>query len=142
MARERQGQMANNSRGPLLTTFAVLFAVLAISNFSKPLHLDPNAGFVFFGMKTNGLANVILGPAFGLMLILYAVGIWRMRRWVMPIAGGYAGYVILNLLLFSIRNVGSRNQASAGFMLVYIVIAVGVSAGSAILLYRRRAELA
>jgi len=122
--------------------FAVLFTVLAISNFSKPFHLDPNAGFVFFGMKTNGLANAILGPAFGLMLIFYAAGIWRMRRWVMLIADAYALYVILNLLLFSIRSAASRNQASAGFMLVYIAIAVGVSSGSAILLYRRRAELA
>ena len=75
------------------------------------------------------------------MLIFYAVGIWRMRRWVMPIAGAYAAYVIVNLLLFSIRDSGSRNQSSAGFMLVYIAIAIGVSSGSAILLYRRRAEL-
>jgi hypothetical protein len=133
--------MANNSRGPLLTTSAVLFTVLAISNFSKPFHLDPNAGFVFFGMKTHGLANAILGPAFGLILIFYALGIWRMRRWVIPIAVAYAAYVIVNLLLFSIRDSGSRNQSSAGFMLVYIAIAIGVSSGSAILLYRRRAEL-
>jgi hypothetical protein len=53
------------SRGPVLTTFAVLFAILALSNFLKPFHLDPNAGFVFFGMKTHGIANAILGPAFG-----------------------------------------------------------------------------
>jgi hypothetical protein len=134
--------MANNSRGWLLTTFAVLFTVLAISNLSKPFHLDPNAGFVFFGMKTHGLANAILGPAFGLILILYSVGIWRMRRWVMPIAVAYALYVIVNLLLFGVRNSGSSNQSSPGFMLIYIAIAVGVSSGSAILLYRRRSQLA
>jgi hypothetical protein len=56
--------MTESSRGPVLTTFAVLFAILAISNFLKPFHLDPNAGFVFFGMKTHGVANAILGPAF------------------------------------------------------------------------------
>jgi hypothetical protein len=134
--------MANNSRGWLLTTFAVLFTVLAISNLSKPFHLDPNAGFVFFGMKTHGLANAILGPAFGLILILYSVGIWRMRRWVMPIAVAYALYVIVNLLLFGVRNSGSSNRSSPGFMLIYIAIAVGVSSGSAILLYRRRSQLA
>jgi hypothetical protein len=134
------GQTVNKSRGPVLTTCAVLFAILAISNFSKPFHLDPNAGFVFFGMKTHGLANAILGPVFGLILIVYVIGIWRMRRWVLPIAGAYAAYVIVNLLLFSIRNAGSRNQPGAS-MLVYIAIAVGVSGGGAILLYRRRAEL-
>ena len=133
--------MTDKSRGPLLTTFAVLFSILALSNFSKPFHLDPNAGFMFFGMKTHGLANAILGPAFGLMLVIYAVGIWRMRRWVLPIACAYAAYVILNLLLYSIRNAGLHNQPSSLFMLGYIVIAIGVSAGSAILLYMRRSEL-
>jgi hypothetical protein len=133
--------MAERSRGSLLTTFAILFAILALSNFLKPFHLDPNAGFVFFGVKTHGLANAMLGPLFGLILITYAVGIWRMRRWVLPIAGAYAVYVILNLLLYSIRNAGSQNQPSRAFMLAYIAIAIGVSAGSAIVLYRRHTEL-
>jgi uncharacterized membrane protein (DUF2068 family) len=129
------------SRGAVLTTFAVLFAILAVSNFSKPFHLDPNAGFMFFGMKTHGIANAILGPAFGVMLIVYAVGIWRMRRWVLPIACAYAAYVILNLLLYTLRNAGTPKMPSAVFMLVYTVIAIGVSSGSAILLYWRRSEL-
>jgi len=125
----------------MLTTFAVLFAMLAVSNLSKPFHLNPNVGFVFFGGKTNGIANAILGPVFGLMLIVYAIGIWRMRRWVLPIAYAYAAYVILNLLLYTIRNAGSADQPSARFMLGYMAIAIGVSAGSAILLHRRRSEL-
>jgi hypothetical protein len=133
--------MKEPSRGPLLTTFAVLFAILALSNFLKPLHLDPNAGFVFFGMKTHGIANAILGPAFGALLAAYAIGIWRMRRWVLPIAYAYAGYVILNLLLFTIRNARSSGAQSPAFMIIYIAIAVGVSAGSAVLLHRRKQEL-
>jgi hypothetical protein len=126
----------------VFTTFAVLFAILALSNLSKPLHLDPNAGFVFFGVKTHGVANAILGPAFGFILLFYAFGLWRMRRWVMPLAAIYALYVIVNLSLFSIRNPASSNESSAAFMLIYIAVAVGVSTGSAILLYRRRALLA
>jgi len=133
--------MKETLRGPVLTIFAVLFAVLAISNFLKPFHLDPNAGFVFFGMKTHGIANAILGPAFGALLVVYAIGIWRMRRWVLPIAYAYAVYVILNLLLYTIRNAGSSRQPSPVFMLAYMVIAVGVSAGSAVLLHRRMHEL-
>jgi hypothetical protein len=74
----------------VLTTCAVLFAILALSNFLKPFHLDWNAGFVFFGVKTQGIANTILGPIFGLVLTVYAIGIWRMRRWVLPIAYTYA----------------------------------------------------
>ena len=134
--------MADSSRGAVLTTCAVLFALLAVSNFLKPFHLDPNAGFVFLGAKTHGIANAILGPAFGLLLVAYAIGIWRTRRWVLPIAYFYAAYVILNLSLYSIRNAGSPGQPSPLFMLGYIVVAVGVSAGCAVLLHRRRHELA
>jgi hypothetical protein len=130
--------MANSTRGAALTMCAALFALLAVSNFSKPFHLSPNAGFVFLGVKTHGLANAILGPAFGLLLLFYAVGILRMRRWALPIGFAYAAYVIVNLTLYSFRNIGSPGQPSPAFMLVYIVVAVGVSAGSALLLYRRR----
>src|SRR5262245_45691316 len=126
--------MANSSRGGVLTTCAVLFALLAVSNFLKPFHLDPNAGFVFFGVKTHGIANAILGPAFGLLLATYALGIWQMRHWALPIAYAYAAYVILNLSLYSIRNAGSPGQPSPVFMVAYIVVAVGVSAGSAVVL--------
>jgi hypothetical protein len=134
--------MKETSRGPVLTTFAVLFAILALSNCLKPFRLDANTGFVFFGMKTHGIANAILGPAFGALLVAYAIGIWRMRRWVLPIACAYAAYVILNLLLYTIRNAGSGRQASPVFMLVYMAVAIGVSTGSAVLLYRRKQELA
>ena len=134
--------MAESSRGPMLTTFAVLFAILAVSNFLKPFHLDPNAGFVFFGVKTHGIANAILGPTFGVLLLAYAIGIWRMRRWVLPIAYAYAAYVVVNLLLYSIRNSGLTGRPSPTFMIVYIAAAVGVSAGSAVLLHRRRHGLA
>jgi len=133
--------MADSSRGPVLTTFAVLFAILAVSNLSKPFQLSPNVGFVFFGGKTHGIANAILGPIFGLMLIVYAIGIWRMRRWVLPIAYAYAAYVILNLLLYTIRNAGAADYPSVIFMLGYMAIAIGVSTGSAILLHRRRSDL-
>lgn len=54
--------VGQSSGGAVLTAFAVLFVLLAISNFSKPLNLSPNAGFVFFGVKTSGKANAILGP--------------------------------------------------------------------------------
>jgi hypothetical protein len=134
--------MAESSRGTMLTTFSVLFTILALSNFLKPFHLDPNAGFVFFGVKTHGFANAILGPAFGVLLIVYAIGIWRMRRWVLPIAYAYAVYVALNLLLYSIRNSGPTGRPSPAFMILYIGAAVGVSAGSAIVLHRRKGELA
>jgi hypothetical protein len=50
-------------------------------------------------VKTHGISNAIPGPAFGLLLVVYALGIWRMRRRALPIADAYAAYVILNLSL-------------------------------------------
>jgi hypothetical protein len=133
--------MTDKSRGAILTTFAILFAILAISNLSKPFHLSSDVGFVFFGRKTHGIANAVLAPVFGLILIVYAIGIWRMRRWVLPIAYAYAAYVILNLTLYTIRNAEAPNQPSHAFMLGYTAIAIGVSSLSAILLHQRRSEL-
>ncbi len=125
-------------RGPVLTTFAVLFALLALSNISKPLS-GGRAGFVFLGTKTAGVANAILGPAFGIFLLIYALGIWRQKRWAVPIAWAYAAYVPINLVLFTIKTPGRWQSPVSG--LVYAAVALGVSWGSAILLTRRRARL-
>jgi hypothetical protein len=50
-------------------------------------------------------------------------------------------YVILNLLLYTIRHPGSSRQPSPVFILVYMAVAIGVSTGSAVLLYRRTRQL-
>ena len=78
------------------------------------------------------------GPAFGLLLLFYAFGIWRMRSWAFPIGLAYAVHVILNLSLYCIRNAGSPVMPPPLFMFGYIVVAVGISLGSALSLYRRR----
>ena len=130
-------------RGPALTTFAILFGVLAVSNFLKPLQLggEQHTGFVFFGQRTTGTANAVLGPLFGAYLLVYAVGIWRLRRFALPMAYAYAAYVIINLIAFSVR--GER-QSGPGFVfsVVYSLVAIGVSSGAALLLNRRKAALA
>jgi hypothetical protein len=125
-------------RGPVLTTFAVLFALLALSNISKPLS-GGRGGFVFFGTKTAGAANAVLGPAFGIFLLIYAAGIWQRRRWAVPMAWAYAAYVPINLVLFTIKT--PEKWPSPLFSLAYVAIALGVSWGSAILLTRRRPQL-
>src|SRR5204863_7296956 len=74
--------IASEQRGPALTTFAILFGMLAFSNLLKPLQLggEQHTGFVFFGHRTSGTFNAILGPLFGIYLLVYALGIWRLRR--------------------------------------------------------------
>ena len=132
--------MSEAKRGTALTVFAVLFGLLAVSNLLKPLQLTSSAGFVFFGRRLDGAANMILGPLFGVLLAVYAYGIWNMRRFAMPIAHAYATYVILNLILFTFQ-VPEGYTLPVAFMAVYAVVAVGVSLGSAILLTQRKAEL-
>ena len=141
MATQPSSRSSKPSRGAVLTVFAVLFVILAISNFSKPFHLDSRAGFVFFGVKTSGIANDILGPVFGVWLLVYAIGIWRMRRWALPLGYTYAAYVITNLVLFTIRTGVVPGGPSTRGAIVYLAIAIGVSAGSVVVLRRRQAQL-
>ncbi len=82
--------MRKPDRGPVLTVLALLFALLAVSNFAKPLELGPTPGFVLFGRRLSGTANEIIGPLFGLYLLAYATGIWRLRRWALPMGVLYA----------------------------------------------------
>jgi len=135
-------------RDRALTTLAVLMALLAISNFSKPLTqaMDPdgNAGFVFFGRRLHGVANAIMGPSFGLVLAAYAYGAWARKRWVVPLAGGYAAYVVVNLVLFLVLFAADPPPGSATpllGLLAYALVAIGVSAGGAVYLYRNRDRL-
>jgi hypothetical protein len=121
-------------RGLVLTIFAVLFTLLALSDISKPLS-GGRAGLVFFGTKTTDLTNAILAPSFGIFLLIYALGIWLKRRWAVPMAWAYAAYVPINLTLFTIKS--PEKWQSPLFGLIYVAIAIGVSLASAILLTRR-----
>ena len=133
-----------HSRGPLLTALAVLMGVLSLSNFSKPLgqamQPESDAGFVFLGQRLEGAANTLMGPLFGLLLAIYAYGVWTRRRWVVPLAIAYAAYVIVNLVLFATTAPDAQVPGLA-FMIMYAAVAIGVSAGGALYLYRNRHRL-
>ena len=124
----------------LLKVFGVLFCLLAISNFIKPLESQPNVGFVFFGMRQRGTPNLILGPLFGLYLLVYGIAVLRMKRIALPMSRLYAAYVVINLALFTVR-MSDEALAKPIFGLVYIAVAVGVSSGTAYLLGKHRDEL-
>ena len=130
-------------RDGTLTVFAVLFGLLAISNFLKPVPLTSDTGLVFFGHRLSGAANAVVGPLFGVVLAVYAFGIWSMKRYALPLAYAYAAYVPLNLVLF---NLLGPKPADAGvgyaiFNLVYAAIAIGVSWGAVVALRRRAPAL-
>jgi hypothetical protein len=128
-------------RGTALTVAAVLFGLLAVSNLLKPLEIYPSHGFVFFGHRLHGVANAIAGPLFGLYLAAYAFGIWGLRRWALPLGVAYAAYVIANLLAFWARGPVEQGPGARLFGLAYMIVAIGVSAGTAWLLSQRRADL-
>ncbi|MGH7925709.1 MAG: hypothetical protein ACREQH_14085 [Candidatus Binatus sp.] len=132
--------MAGKSRGAALTVLALLFGLLAISNFLKPFHLDPNAGFVFAGTKLTGTGNAIMGPLFGALLVIYAYGIWTMRRWALPASYVFAGWVIGNMIMFTLKHRGAPHP-SLVFAIVTVAIGVGVPIAAAIVLSRRSADL-
>lgn len=135
--------MAESKRGALLTTIAILFAILAITDILKPLKLEgPTTGLVFFGTRQTGMANAILGPIMGLILLFYAAGIWRMRRYAMVLGWIYAAYVTVNLVLYTQLNPPAKSQSDMIFGVVYMILAITITVGTAIILTRRRAELA
>jgi|SRR5262245_20839242 len=131
-------------RGRPLTIVAVLLVLLAASDFLKPLRLEgADTGLVVLGLRRAGTANAVGGVVLGLFLLTYAVGIWGMRRWVVPLSWAYAVYVTANVALFPFR---TPSPADAGvgywtFGVVYTVVAVGASFGIARALSRRRADL-
>jgi hypothetical protein len=134
--------MAEANRGPDLKVFAVLFALLAVSNLSKPLQLGgEQIGFIFFGQRLTGTANAIVGPLFGIYLLVYAFGIWRMKRFALPMGHAYATYVVLNLIMFTAKNTRPPGVGPIIFGIVYMTVAIGVSGGAAYLLTKHKAEL-
>jgi hypothetical protein len=128
--------MSNKSRGVTLTIFALLFALIAISNFLKPFHLFPNDGFVFLGSKLSGTANAVVAPLFGMIIMVCAYGVWTMRKFALPIAYIFVLSVILNMVLYSMKN-----HATRPLPIVNVAIGIGIPLALAIILHRRRADL-
>src|SRR5262245_66367989 len=111
-------------RGWFLSVSAVLFALLALSNFLKPFLVDAHTGFVFFGRRLSGVPNDVLGPVFGLILVAYVIAIWNMRRFALPLGWGYAAYVLANTALFSMHT--TDKPPSPAFMVVTLVLGLGL----------------
>jgi hypothetical protein len=130
-------------RGAFLSTIAVLFVILALSDFTKVLqhHSNPaDLGLVILGHRfTRFLANLTLGPLFGAFLLTYAYGLWNLQRWVIPISVFYAFYVPVNEVLFWSRHI--HEPPKLGFILVYLTLSLGGSIGTALYLAYHRAKL-
>jgi hypothetical protein len=134
--------MANSRRGGFLTTMAVLFVLLAIEDILKPLHLEgPTTGLVFFGRRLSGVHDAVLGPLVGIFLLIYAAGIWRMRRYALYLGFAYAIYVTINLVLFTATNPMPTSRGDQVFGIVYSILALVLTWATAIFLSRHKGEL-
>ena len=124
----------------LLRICGICFCLLAVSNFTKFLEMSPHQGFMFFGMRQRGTPDLVWGWIFGAYLLIYGIGVLRMRAWAIPMGAAYAAYVVLNLILFTIR-MSDEALARPIFGLIYTIVAIGVSSGAVYLLRKHRAEL-
>ena len=137
--------MANGrERGPFLTVMAVLFGILAVSNFTKALqHLrDPgHLGIVIFGARFESVpSNLVLGPMMGVVVGAYTYGLWSLKPWVAPLSIAYAFYVPVNLVLFWYFQTGPEVPPLL-FILIYLVFAFTGSIGTALYLAYHRDRL-
>jgi hypothetical protein len=131
-------------RGWFLTLMTILFVVLAFSDFTKAIqfHNAPErGGLVLLGHKLQGVGpNAIAGPLFGIFLLLYAFGIWRLRAWVLPIAIFYAFWVPVNEVMFWSLH-GEPPHPTVGFIVFYLFVSLVGSIGTAIYLTYHRERL-
>jgi hypothetical protein len=124
----------------LLKVCGVLFCLLAVSNLLKPLEMDVHQGFVFLGMRQRGTWNLVLAPLAALYHAVYGAGVLRMRAYALPMGRIYAAWVIANLILFTVR-MSDEALARPIFVIVYSIVAIGVSSGAVRLLARNRSAL-
>jgi len=135
-----KGSMASITGRRIFRVFAIPFALLAISNLSKPLEFTHEIGFVFLGRRLHGTADLMVAPLFGLFLATYAYGLWNARRYALPMGILYAGWVPLNLYLFTIRSPEELGVNSL-FGIPYMIVAVSMSMGAVLAMLRHRDEL-
>lgn len=84
----------------LTVIMAALLALRALTNVFKPL--GAGTGLVFFGKLLDGTANLILAPAVGIYMLIYAYGMYDKRQYTLPMGLAYAVFVVFNVVLFPV----------------------------------------
>lgn len=121
-----------------LRVVAILIALRAVTDVLKPL--GAGSGFVFFGKFLTGTACYVLAPIVGTVMLVYAYGLWQLRRFALPMGVAYGVLVTINLAVFPLLQglpPGFNELAYVAFAL----IGLGVSWGAVWLLSARHGEL-
>ena len=129
--------------GVALTISALIFVVAAVQSILKPFDTGPEAGFMLLGFRTDGLLEAIVARVHAALMLGLAYGIWRLRRYALYFLLVYTPYVLLNLILYSLRYEwpAPGDLPAPLIAVIYALIALGVPGGTAYLLSRRRPEL-
>jgi hypothetical protein len=96
---------------------AVLIALRALTNFAKPFR----GAFVIFGrLMQGGIATTVVAPLVGVLMLVYAWGLWHGRSWARPLALAYAVWATINVVLFPVIE-GVPPQFTAWMYAVFAV---------------------
>ncbi|MGO9451683.1 MAG: hypothetical protein ACLQDV_11675 [Candidatus Binataceae bacterium] len=130
--------MQSDKRGILLTIFAILFALGAIQDALKPFR--PTTNLVFLGTRLTGTTNIVMSIVVAIFLIGYAASIWFMSKYALPLSFIYGVYVVINIVGYIIRY-AAHDKVPVWGLIVFTVLAIAIPWGSAMMLWRHRAEL-
>jgi hypothetical protein len=118
--------------------FAILIALRALTDVLKPL--GAGSGFVFFGKFFTGMACYVLAPIVGAVMLVYAYGLWQLRRFALPMGVAYGVLVTINLAVFPILQ-GLPARFNVLAYVAFALIGFGVSWGAVWLLLQHRGQL-
>jgi len=117
---------------------AVVIALRALMNLGKPFG---SGRLVFFGKLLSGFPNLVLAPALGIFMLVLVYGMWRLRRFALPMSVAYSALVVLNILLFPVFQTIPGGWSVATYFLTFGFIGVAGAVGATWLLYAQRAYL-
>lgn len=132
---------------------ALLIILRSFTNFAK-LFQGEEATLVLFGQILRGGDGAIPSLIVGVFMLATGTALWIGGKWALPLIAGYAAYVAINLLTWSLTNpeefvhVGARfssatdpsqlHQLGVLAYLGYCLVAIGTTAGPAWLLWKER----
>ncbi len=116
-----------------LRILAVLFGGRGLMNVMK--RLGTGSGFVFLGQLLP--PDTVLAPAFGVVMLAYAWGLWTRAGWALPLGIAYAAFATVNVLLFPLFNLLPERIAPWMYA-VYAAGGIAIPWGSVWLLRRAR----
>ena len=122
-----------------LRVFAILIALRALTDVLKPL--GAGSGFVFFGKFLTGAACYVLAPIVGALMLVYAYGLWQLRRFALPLGIAYGVLVTINLAVFPLLQ-GLPPGFTVAAYAAFALIGLGVSWAAVWLLVQRQKTLA